>query len=69
MEDLWEIHQGEYGTPTFFFYKDIQATQYANNEARLLFTEKYFALLKKYDEMNYFKRGRILHSYRQQRKL
>jgi len=56
MEDFWEIHKGTYGTPTFFFYNDIQATQNANNEARLLLTEKYFALLKKYDEMNYFKR-------------
>lgn len=56
MEDLWEIHKGAYGTPTFFFYKNIQATQYANNAAKLLLSEKYYALLKKYDEMNYFKR-------------
>lgn len=53
-EHLWEIHPGTYDKPTFFFYTEKQANQYANNEMKSILSEKYFELVKRYDDFDYF---------------
>lgn len=55
INDLWTIYRQFSGT-TFFFYTDNQIEQYTENGTKDILTEKYFNLLKDYDEFNYFKR-------------
>jgi hypothetical protein len=53
--DLWKIYRQFSGT-TFFLYTDKQVEESSNNGTKKYFTEKYFNLLKVYDEFDYFNR-------------
>src|SRR4030095_15378080 len=55
MKDLWEINR-QYGIATFFFYTDKQIEQHTNTGTTEFVKQKYFDLLKKHDEFNYFKK-------------
>lgn len=53
--DLWEISPGfEY--VTFFFYTDKQKEINSENGVKEMLASKYYDVLKKYDEFEYFKR-------------
>ncbi len=54
--DLWKIYPEIFNNPTFFFYTDKQADQYSKNEMIEYLTEKYFNLLKSFDEFDYIKK-------------
>ena len=53
--DIWEISRFA-SSATFFFYTDKQVETARSNGYAQHLTEKYFDLLKKYDEFNYFDR-------------
>jgi len=59
MSDLWEIHNNTYDTATFFFYTDKQIEKYSKNGEKEILIEKYFELLKKYDEFDYLKKEEV----------
>ncbi|MDD3479730.1 MAG: hypothetical protein PHI42_05035 [Paludibacteraceae bacterium] len=59
INDLWTIYRKFSGT-TFFFYTDNQIEQYIQNGINDILTEKYFNLLKDYDEFNYFERDSFM---------
>lgn len=54
-KDLWGISRAFSGT-TFFLYTEKQVEEYSKNGIKEEWTEKYFNLLKQYDEFHYFKR-------------
>jgi hypothetical protein len=54
-KDLWEISRAFSGA-TFFLYTDEQVKQYDNSEIKKLWADRYFDVLKPYDEFDYFKR-------------
>ncbi len=57
--DIWEISR--FGSSvTFFFYTDKQATAAKASGYDKELAEKYFDILKKYDEFNYFNRQEFL---------
>lgn len=53
--DMWEISRFSWGV-TFFFYTNIQVEENSKNGIKEFLTDKYFRILKEYDEFNYFKR-------------
>lgn len=53
--ELWEISK-LFSAVTFFLYTDEQLKQYANSESKKIWTDKYFEILKPYDQFGYFKR-------------
>jgi len=57
-DELWGISKG-FSQATFFLYSDEQVKRYENSEIQKLWAEKYFNLLKPYDEFDYFKREKF----------
>ena len=55
LKELWKIYRQFSGT-TFFFYTDEQIAENSNNGLKDCLTEKYFHLLKRFDQFDYFKR-------------
>jgi hypothetical protein len=55
IKEIWEISRCFSGT-TFFFYTDKQVAENSNNGMKKFLAEKYFEILKPYDEFNYFKK-------------
>ena len=55
MKDLWEIYR-QFSLTTFFFYTNQQIEVYTNNGTTEYLKQKYFPLLKKYDEFDYIKK-------------
>lgn len=55
---IWEISNFSAGA-TFFFYTNQQVEENENNGYKIILAEKYFQLLKKYDEFNYFSRDQF----------
>ena len=53
IQDLWKISRS-FSSVTFFFYTEKQAEYYSNSETRKEITNKYYNLLKEYDEFNYY---------------
>jgi hypothetical protein len=53
--DIWEISIG-FIAATFFLYTDDKVKEYDLPEIKKLWADKYFELVKEYDEFNYFKR-------------
>ena len=53
-KNIWEIYR-EFETTTFFFYTEKQLEQYLNDDTTKFLKNKYFDLLKKYDEFDYFR--------------
>ena len=54
-DTIWEISIS-FSSATYFFYTDNQLKQFDNLEVKKIWTDKYFELVKKYDEFDYFKR-------------
>jgi hypothetical protein len=54
MNEIWEIYR-EFSTTTFFFFTDSQIEQFKNDGTTEVIKTKYFDILKKYDEFDYFK--------------
>lgn len=53
--DLWKISRS-FSRVTFFLYTDKQTREYEKSPTREEWTDRYFALLKQYDEFDYLKR-------------
>jgi hypothetical protein len=53
--DIWEISLG-FTIATFFLYTDEKVKEYDLPEMKKQWADKYFDLVKEYDEFNYFKR-------------
>lgn len=54
-EDIWTISIA-FTIPTFFMFTENQVKEYNNPELKKLWADKYFDLIKPFDEFNYFKR-------------
>jgi hypothetical protein len=54
-KDLWTI-SNQFAGATFFLYTDEQVKHYASIGIEPIYTDKYFKLLKEYDEFGYFRR-------------
>jgi hypothetical protein len=54
MKEIWNIYR-EFSTTTFFFLTENQIEQFKNDGTTELIKTKYFDILKKYDEFDYFK--------------
>ena len=57
--DLWKIHKEIFNSPTFFFYTNKQVEEYSGNEMKALLTDKYFNLIKSFDEFDYIKKDQF----------
>lgn len=58
LEDLWEISRFFSGV-TFFFYNDKQVEENSRNGIKELLAEKYYDILKPYDEFDYFNKNTL----------
>jgi len=54
--ELWKIDR-RFNSVTYFLYTDEQLKKYQDSEIHEKWNEKYFELLKSYDEFNYFKKN------------
>lgn len=54
-DEIWEIRP-LFWSVTFFLYTNEQLKAHQNSQMRQIWTDKYFKMLKKYDEFGYFKR-------------
>ena len=54
LNDLWEIYK-QLGLTIFFFYTNDQLEKYSSDGTTNLLKNKFFDLLKKYDEFDYIK--------------
>jgi hypothetical protein len=54
-KDLWII-SNQFASTTFFFYTDEQVKHYSSIGIESVYSDKYFQLLKQYDEFAYFNR-------------
>jgi hypothetical protein len=53
IDDIWKIYPEMFNSPTFFFYTDKQVEEYSKSGMKAFLAEKYFNLLKSFDEFNY----------------
>jgi len=57
-EDIWTISIF-FTIPTFFLFTDAKLKEYDKSEFKKLWADKYFDLIKPFDEFNYYKREDI----------
>jgi hypothetical protein len=62
IKEIWKIYR-EFSLTTFFFFTDKQIEYFTNDGTKELIKMKYFELLKKYDEFDYFKSDTYLLSF------
>lgn len=56
--DIWTISIG-FTYPTFFMFTDEKVKEYDTPEIRKIWSDKFYDLIKPFDEFNYFKRDEI----------
>jgi hypothetical protein len=57
-KDIWTISIG-FTIPTFFMFTDEKVKEYDKPEIKTMWADKFFDLIKPFDEFNYFKRTDI----------
>jgi|GEM_PF-5619878 len=54
--ELWKIHTEIFCTATFFLFTNEQVQQFSRNGMKEYFQQKYFELLKRHDEFEYYQK-------------